>query len=78
MEILSKYSDSGLMHSRNASPIKQQITTATNEFIRNMKNTSRELPRSHIETIISDYCDDLKRGGYHKNWIQNCVEAAIV
>ena len=36
--------------------------TATNKFLRRLKLTSRELPGSHIEKIITEYACDLRRG----------------
>ena len=33
------------LHCRSAVPSKQQITTVSNEFLRRLKNTSRELPK---------------------------------
>ena len=52
------------MNSRSAAPLKDQIQTATNKFLRRMKNTSRELPQDHLEEILQNYACDLRRGGY--------------
>ena len=57
------------MNARSAAPDKQQIQTATQEFIRRYKNTSRSLPKSHIEEILADYACDLQRGGFTTSWI---------
>ena len=64
------------MHSRSAAPLKDQIQTATNEFLRRMRNTSRELPQDHLEEILQDYACDLRRGGYNNKWIRTCLDAA--
>ena len=49
------------MNARTAAPAKQLIQTATNEFLRRLRNTIRELPTSHIEEIIREYACDLRR-----------------
>ena len=64
------------MNSRSAAPLRDQIQTATNEFLRRMRNTSRELEEHHLTGVLSDYCCDLIRGGYHPNWVHTCIEAA--
>ena len=28
--------------------------------------------------MLSDYSTDLKQGGFHPNWIKNCLDSAIV
>ena len=50
-------------HSRSATPMKDQIQTATNEYLRWMRNTSRELPEAHLEEVLHDYSCDLRIGG---------------
>ena len=57
------------MHSRSAAPEKDKIQTVVNEMLRRMKNTSRELEPEVLEQVIMDYSCDLKRGGFHKQWI---------
>ena len=64
------------LNSRSAAPLKMQVQTATNEYLRRMRNTSRELQENHLISILEDYSCDLKRGGYHPNWINTCLEAA--
>ena len=39
----------------------------TNEFLRRMTNTSKELDPELLETIIQQYALDLRRGGFHQN-----------
>ena len=43
------------IHARSAAPEKDKVTTVTNEFIRRMKNTSRSLPRFHLEEYLQNY-----------------------
>ena len=63
------------MHQRSACPEKDRITTVVNEFMRQMKNTSRDLPRSHLEETLKAYTRDLKRGGFSQEWIRNTLYA---
>ena len=65
------------MNSRTAAPAKTLIQTATNEFLRRMRNTSRELPSTFIESIIQEYACDLRRGGFHQGWVRLCLESAV-
>ena len=64
------------LHSRAACPEGDRIQTVVNEFIRRMKNTSRNLPRHTLEATLAEYSCDLKRGGFSPNWVKKCLEAA--
>ena len=65
------------LHSRAAVPEKDRIQTVTNNFLRRLRNTSRDLDKTHIETILKTYCQDLRRGGYPGPWVAKCLEAAL-
>ena len=47
------------MITRSAAPAREKIQTATNEFLRRMRNRARTLKKSHLEGVLSDYCCDL-------------------
>ena len=64
------------MHSRAAAPEKDRVQTVANEFLRRLKNTSRELAPKVVEQVIQEYACDLKRGGFHSQWIRLALEAA--
>ena len=64
------------MHQRSACPEKDRVTTVVNEFMRRMKNTSRDLPRNHLEETLRTYAKDLRRGGFQTDWIKNALDAA--
>ena len=66
------------MNSRTAAPKKQQVQTATQEFIRRLKLTSRRLPTHHIEEILAEYSCDLKRGGYTSAWVKESMKSALI
>ena len=59
-----------------AAPEKDKIQTAVNEYIRRMKNCSRELDSKEVEQVILEYSKDLRRGGFSKHWIRNVLDAA--
>ena len=61
------------MNSRSAAPTKQKLQTATNEFRRRMLNTSRFLPKHHLEEALSTYSLDLARGGFTLGFIQESL-----
>ena len=48
----------------SAAPEGQKIATASQECIRRLKNTSRDLPKHVIERVLMEYMDELIRGGY--------------
>ena len=62
---------------QTALPEGVKRATVSQEVIRRMKNTSRELPPHHIEKIIEEYMSDLKRGGFTKTWILDTTEAGV-
>ena len=64
------------LHHRSAVPEKDKVQTAVNEIIRRFKNTSRSLEVTHIEEVISEYCNDLQRGGFSPKWTKTVLEAA--
>ena len=55
------------IHQRSAAPEKDKVQTVTNEYIRMMKNCSRDLDPNSVETAIKKYSLDLRRGGFSKN-----------
>ena len=65
------------MMARTALPEKVKIATVTQEVIRRCKNTSRDLPPSHITEILETYISDLRRGGFKDEWISMTVNAGI-
>ena len=64
------------MHQRSATPERDKVQTAVNEFIRRFKNTSRQLKEDNIEQVVKEYCTDLRRGGFSPKWIRNALDAA--
>ena len=66
------------MLERSAMPNKDQIQTCVNEYMRRFKNTSRELPEEQMEEVIKEYSNDLKRGGFSKNWIKEALKSSMV
>ena len=60
-----------------ALPENIKVSTVSQETIRRMKNTSRDLNSQVIEDIISEYISDLLRGGFPKNWVFNSVMARV-
>ena len=54
-----------------------KIQTATNEFIRRLKLTSRDLPKSHIDQVLKEYSCDLKRGGHKAEWVKEALKNAL-
>ena len=54
----------------SASPIKDKIQQISQELIRRFRNTSRELEVSHIEQVTTEFCADLKRGGFDDSTIR--------
>ena len=49
---------------RGGIPLGSKIATGTQEVIRRLKNTSRELEPCRIEEILSNYMQELREGGY--------------
>ena len=49
------------MLARSAAPMKQKIQTMTNEFLRRMVNTSRDLPMRILDNVLAQYARDLAR-----------------
>ena len=66
------------LHHRSAVIESNRIQTASNEFIRRFKNTSRNLPLQVIESVIKEYSRDLRRGGFTQEWVKNALNAASV
>ena len=63
-------------NSRAAYPERDKISTISQEFIRRFKNTSRELPKSVLESVVKEFCQDLMRGGFTNKFISTCLQAA--
>ena len=63
--------------SRTAMPEGMKVATATQEFIRRLKNTSRLLDPTHMEEELEKYCADLKRGGFKEVWVKNCLTSIV-
>ena len=61
---------------RNAAPEKVLITTAGNEYLRRLKNVSRDLPTPEVEKITAEYSTDLMRGCFSKEWVKATLKAA--
>ena len=51
---------------RSAGPVKDKVQQTSQEYIRRFRNTSRQLPISHIEEVIEEFSQDLKRGSSPK------------
>ena len=54
------------------------MQTASNEFIRRIKNTRRNLLVKFIESVIKEYSRDLRRGGFNQEWVKNALEDASI
>ena len=64
------------MHVRSALPEKDRIQTVVNEYLRRMKNCSRDLATDTLEGVLQDYSAELRRGGFSNQWIKNTLDAA--
>ena len=62
----------------NAIPEQQKVSTTTQEVIRRLKNTSRDLPPEEVENVIMTYMEELGAGGYSEDWRMRIIEAAII
>ena len=60
----------------NALPNQSKVTTAAQEVIRRMKNTSRYLPSHVIEDILFEYMGELRTGGYSFSWRKEVLDSA--
>ena len=49
-------------------PESSKVATATQEILRRLKNVSRELPESKIESVLKSNISELNVGGYNKEW----------
>ena len=61
----------------NAAPESQKVATVSQELIRRMKNTSRDLPEEIMEATIREYMEELEEGGYLKEWRGKVLLATI-
>ena len=59
----------------SAAPVNQKIATCSQEVIRRMKNTSRDLLPNNIEGILRTYMDELIAGGYDQAFREKILEA---
>ena len=65
------------MNARSAQPQQMKMQTATDEFLRRLKTTSRELPPTTIDQVLTEYASDLKRGGHQKDWVKEALRNAL-
>ena len=65
------------LYKKSALPEGVKVATISQEAIRRFKNTSRDLPVSIIEGIISEYMSELEMGGFSRPWITNTLEAGL-
>ena len=61
----------------NANHPQTKVTTATQEILRRIKNTSRSNPPEVIEKILLTYMRELEAGGYPFSWRRMVLEAAV-
>merc|ERR1711954_337160 len=61
----------------NSIPPQTKVTTATQEILRRIKNTSRWNPPEVIEEILLMYMGELELGGYPYSWRRMVPESAI-
>ena len=59
-------------------PESLKVATATNECLRRLKNVSRELPESEIETVLKSYMRELRFGEYPINWRVKVLKSACI
>ena len=53
---------------RSASPENQKVATVTQEIIRRLKTTSRDLPPEVVESVERRYIDDPRHAVYGTEW----------
>ena len=53
---------------RSGIPESMKVNTAVQETLRRLKNTSRELRQTEMETTLKDYMGELAMGGYTHPW----------
>ena len=58
-------------------PDGSKRATASNEILRRLKNTSRELEDDTITSILKEYMSELALGGYPEIWRVEILRAAI-
>ena len=63
---------------RSAGPIRDKVRQTSQEFIRRFRNTSRQLPVHHIEEVTSEFCQDLKIGGFTSQFIAILLRSATI
>ena len=59
-------------------PESSKVATATQEILRRLKNVSRELPESEIESVQKSYMSELKVGGYSHKWRTDVLRSACL
>ena len=62
---------------KSAHPQSSKRKTCVQECLRRFKNTSRELPLSHIQDVIRDYMTELGHGGYSLQWRKEVLQDAV-
>ena len=60
-----------------ANPWQQKRTTLTQELIRRLRNTRRELNCSRKQEILSDYMQMLKNSGYSVNFRKEILSSGL-
>ena len=56
------------LRSNSGIPEGTKVNTCSQEVIRRLKNTSRELEHSEIEKVLKDYMTELEHGGFILTW----------
>ena len=59
-------------------PEGSKRATASQEILRRLKNTSRELGAEIITEILTDYMGELTMGGYTFNWRREVLLGAVI
>ena len=62
---------------KTALPKSVLFATVAQECVRRFKNTSRDLHENHINSIIDEYTQDLREGGFSPPWIQTAITAGL-
>merc|ERR1711954_204543 len=61
---------------RGGIPNGSKIATGTNEVLRRLKNTSRDLPNDIIVKILEDYMQELREAEYPKSMRLEMLQSA--
>ena len=63
---------------RSAVPMGTNSATVSAEFLRRLKNTSRELPVEVVENTLAEYAQELRWGGFSDEWIGETLGSAAI